>query len=219
MDVTIPSKKNYLQLLQDIVDSLQILKINIENYDNGEKVVHKVIAVQLRILLCDTNRGRENSLLPKLIDNPKLHPMQKMPHLEEIKKDTSRRLLFFDTGTYSSGSNRITNIFDKSSQKISLRNWLDQYIFDFTITLKKLIKSVANKAGGAHVDCNLDDTLRKTSTTILNDDISHSIYLIEIGRYILEEISNQLVSNSKVQSVLPILKHNKSINAETSRGR
>ena len=75
-------KKDYLEYSQAIKN---ILKNSLELYQRGEKAFYRVMAAQLRILLCDTTRrhGRiyDISLLPLLVSDLKL-PVPPAPGLE-----------------------------------------------------------------------------------------------------------------------------------------
>lgn len=49
--------------LSDLRDAQLILEDNIRLFHGGRRHAYKVVAAQLRILLCDTNRGEDNSIL------------------------------------------------------------------------------------------------------------------------------------------------------------
>jgi hypothetical protein len=74
-------------------------------------------------------------------------------------------------------------------EKIKCNEWLKQNLHDFTITIEGLIRSVRDKNGGAHVDNGLNQTLVKTSSSIILGSKEHIFYIVEIGRYISEEIT------------------------------
>lgn len=108
-----------------------------------------VIAVQLRILLCDTTKDSDyrvinNSLINRIEPNLKLYPVTK---LETIQAGN-------EVYAYVP-----KNFFDYSQPMIDLSSWLDQVILKMTLlgklqtfTIRDFIKGYANKSGGAHVD-------------------------------------------------------------------
>jgi len=193
MDIAVAGNKNYIQLLKDLVDCTTIITDNILLFDKGKYYSYKVIAVQLRLLLCDISKRskRNNSLILKIFPNIKLHPVSFS--LEDAKKRSKGRLIFFSPSTLTTNSKRIYNIFNKNAEPISLEQWLNQNILDEEITIFKLITSVANRDGGAHVDQQLDKVLRKTMSGSTNEIEDNKIYIVEIGRYIVETVSEYLL--------------------------
>ncbi|MCK4448789.1 MAG: hypothetical protein KAW56_17125 [Candidatus Marinimicrobia bacterium] len=193
MDISVPGKKNKIDILKDIVDCTTIITQNILSFENGFRLSYKVVASQLRILLCDISKrgNKNNSLILKIFPDFKLHPLSYT--LEDVKKNLKGRLLYFTSGTLASNSNRIYDIFNVNDSPIDLDKWLNQNILDEEITILKLITSVTNKDGGAHVDLYLDRTLRKTMSSKTNEIEDHKIYIVEIGRYIVEVISQKVL--------------------------
>jgi hypothetical protein len=193
MDIVVPGKKNKINFLMDIVDCTTIMTHNILLFESGVRPVYKVIAAQLRILLYDiSQRGKKNnSLILKIFPDFKLHPLSFT--LEDAKKGLNGRLILFSPGTLTSDSDRILDIFDINAEPISLEKWLNQNILDEQITILKLITSVANLDGGAHVESYLDKTLRKTTSSKTNEIENHKIYIVEIGRYIVEVVTKKII--------------------------
>ncbi|MCL6605666.1 MAG: hypothetical protein K6T94_22615 [Paenibacillus sp.] len=125
-------------------EAMKILQFSIllvEFYQKKE--FNNVIALQLRMLLCDTHQGKDISLLRKIQMNPKLYPVVKS-------------FVTLD----SKGSAFIAgDLFDSSQESIPLRQWLNQIIYRINLggklhrlTIQDFIKFSANKSGGAHVD-------------------------------------------------------------------
>jgi hypothetical protein len=191
VDSSIPIRRSTGELRQGLKDSINLIRINIDLFDAGNHTCYKVIAGQLRLLLCDTSRNKDNSLLKRVFDNPKFHPFWQCEEKDEIERDGGR-LIFFLPGELSSNSSQITNICDRDKEPIELDQWLELMVFDSSITLRGLIKSVAEKDGGAHLDTTLDETLRKTFSTTICDESSHVRFLVDISRYLVEEIDNWL---------------------------
>jgi hypothetical protein len=198
MDIAVPGNKNFIQLLKDLVDCTTIITDNILLFDKGKYYSYKVVAGQLRLLLCDISKRskRNNSLILKIFPNIKLHPLSFS--LEDAKKSLKGRLILFSPGTLTTNSKRIYDIFNIHAEPISLEQWLNQNILDEEITISKLITSVANIDGGAHVDQQLDRVLRKTMSGSTNEIEDNKIYIVEIGRYIVEIISKHLLNIFKL---------------------
>jgi hypothetical protein len=130
------------------------------------KAFYNVIAVQLRILLCDSNR-----ILRSAIQKPMLHP-----HTGERFKGTGD----YEVILY-------TNLFDKTKAKIKLDKWLNQEIIWSKhwepITIREVIKAWANKNGGAHID----NKLPVREMFVINVSESNN-YLLTIAKYVITDL-------------------------------
>lgn len=142
------SARGELNKLKEIIKVLEYSLIMVEYF--GLKEFNNVIAVQLRILLCDTAKKNEkivdNSLVKKVYDDPRLYPI-------------SNDLIKLDEGTAFIPKH---TMFDYSSRAIELDKWLEQVIYQISFnekvhkfTIKDFIKYASNKSGGAHVDSEL----------------------------------------------------------------
>lgn len=124
---------------------------------------YNVIAVQLRILVCEPNR-----ILRSKIQKPMLHP-----HTGERFNGTTD----FETILY-------TNLFDKRKEKIKLDKWLNQEVVWSThwepITIREVINAWANKNGGAHVDHKIPER------EMFIIAVSGKNHLLAIAKYVIE---------------------------------
>lgn len=142
------SAKGELTKFKEILKIIEYSLIMVEYFKIKE--FNNVIAVQLRIMLCDTSIRKDtvvdNSLIKKVYDEPKLYPI-------------SKEFIVLEDGVsfvpkYS--------MFDYSSSPIGLDDWLEQVVYKLSLnnkvhefTIKEFIKLAANKSGGAHVDSKL----------------------------------------------------------------
>jgi hypothetical protein len=120
-------------------DSLRILEQNLNLYRQGSRECYRVIAIQLRLLLCDTNRvhGRrmDIALIPRLI-----------PDLQLGSLDLTDR-------PGPSEDPRVIPI--NEVVKLPLQAWLAQEITVLEgkrISVRDFIRLVCEQDGGAHVD-------------------------------------------------------------------
>jgi hypothetical protein len=109
----------------------------------NKKEFNNVIALQLRMLLCDNYQQSDISLLRKVQSKPKLFPIVNT----FVSLDNAG-------GGFIAGE-----LFDYSERTIPLTQWLRQVIYKInlggklhSITIKDFIKFSSNKSGGAHVD-------------------------------------------------------------------
>lgn len=136
-------------------EALKIIEYSIMMVEFFElKEFNNVVAIQLRIILCDTFFDKkqktviDNSLIRKINNQPKLFPINEN-YIEIDGKGSS-----FIPG----------ELFDYSKPMIELEMWLKQIIYKINLreklhelSIKDFIKLYANKGGGAHVDSSLPE--------------------------------------------------------------
>ncbi len=164
----------------DLSASKKIMQSNIKLFHEGHRDSYRVIAGELRKLLCDG----KNSLIPRLFPKAALHPLRGV----NLKGSLMEGLVFrmpsrvhFD----GKGSPKILELFDPRKKTISIEEWLDQPLFNKDITIRELIRSVADKEN-AHSDPHYNDTLKFTKSVKLGDEAIHEQHIVAIGEYILE---------------------------------
>ena len=133
-----------------------------------------VMAINLRMLLCD----RENSLLPKMLENPLFH-----------------------RGRFSYEDNVIhpDSLFSLE-EKVSLPEFLSQVVIrrdgSRSVTVGKIIKAAANKCGGAHLDTELSEDFYLASSVSKYYFIVMAMYVIKMAGFdynaIIEEFLNTI---------------------------
>ncbi len=122
------SAKGTVDLEAYFWDALRIIEVSLDLIDEGQPQFYRVIATQLRLLLCDTTRVHEkvkdSSLMTRLFPGVYLQPI---------------------------GRKRA---FDLEAEPIPLTKWLDQKlpIRNASISIRKLVRMVCDQDGGAHVD-------------------------------------------------------------------
>jgi len=150
-----------------------------------------VIATQLRILICDSNRGKDNSLLLKVVDEPLLLSFGNITNPYKFLNGERRT---------------VYDLFDDNSKPVALGEWVNQIIIQYDsknyYSVKDLIKTFAEKDGGAHVDSNLNWTEIITTNVGVN-------YLILIALYILHCISADYDKDIKELILDPLNVQNK----------
>lgn len=123
------ARRNEADLLAYARDALAILRRCASLYDGGERAFYRVMAVELRLLLCDTTRRHDQ--LYDLSLAPRLWPDLALPPLGEDGQ------------------------FQPLSAPLPLVEWLEQQVRlapERAISLRDLIRQVCDQDGGAHVD-------------------------------------------------------------------
>ena len=182
-----PSKKD----IEDCLASRNILAANIGMFHQGNRDLYRVVAVELRKLVCDG----KNSLIPRLFPSAGFHPLRgRLPdHLKEGLVFQMPAQIRFD----GKGGSRIVALFNYRAEPLPLDAWLDQDLFNSTITIRELIRSVANKES-AHSDKNYNDTLNFTRSVKLVDEEIHKQHIVAIGEYLLAMMTNTIKQYPKV---------------------
>lgn len=184
-------------------------------YWKGHASIYRLAAVQLRLLLCDTqDRGKKDiSLALRVNPNLKLHQMKNRLNTEKIEQHRKEQeslvgeplgpatyLPFTQFGT--PGPIRF-KIFSLDKPLIPVSEWLEQIIAinrGYIISIRELIRSVCDKDGGAHLDAKPNETLREARRWYMNspnkDKIGlHIPLIISIGEYIVSELPSLLSLN------------------------
>jgi hypothetical protein len=172
----------------DFRASLTILTANLGLFGQGARDVYRVIAVELRKLMCD----KPQPLLLRVFKEIPLHKLHVTGLLERcpslataldnyipgrLERDANGRAVF-------------QLLFDKSKDRLPLREWVQQPCFNRTITIHELIRSVADKEG-AHADPDYNATLRHTRQWKLIDDESHTMVVCGIAKYLLDFLERE----------------------------
>lgn len=147
------------ELKEKCRDVIRVLEISTYLFEEkGLKEFLNVIAINLRLLLCDG----ENSLLPKVYKNPRFNK----PNLKYKDNVLLPKDLFFN-----------------DLEQVDMETFLDTVLAyprnARPITVKKCIRSVANKLGGAHVDSEVE------SDAFLSGTLA-KYYITEIAKYIID---------------------------------
>lgn len=131
-----------------------------------------VISINLRMLLCDG----ENSLITKVIENP-----------------------VFNKGIFSYENNVILpeDMF-ASVDKLSLDEFLSQVVIrregSRPITVSKMIRAVANKCGGAHIDTEIADDFYLASSVSKYYFVNIAKYIINLAGFDYDSIVEEFLS-------------------------
>ena len=156
---------NYLR--QQLKESFLIIDSCLKCYYDNDSYMYKPLAGQLRILFCDSRGKKDNSLLPRVFPHITLNILE--PITWDDTQSSSLSLI------QSSGcSNRISSIpleFKqyknglaiaelipaKNEKLVDISTWVNQYLTHYPTSLKvrDVIRHLADKGGGAHIDSNL----------------------------------------------------------------
>ena len=194
--------------IKDFADCVNNLRTSVNLASSGDISAYKIVATQLRVLLCDSKDGKESPLLLKIFQSVKLHPLRNtmLSNDDETKKwregfgpDFNWNNMFIIPAMmeFNGEKANIIEFFDENLPPIDLKEWLDQPLFTNEISIKELIKSIADKEA-AHSDNDYGKTLSTTNQVKIAGKNSHQLFIVAIGKYILEKTINA-INNIRVQ--------------------
>jgi hypothetical protein len=168
----------------DLRASLDVMAASIGNYRTGVTASYRVVATELRKLLCD-----RNPLLPRIRPRLRLHKLHWTQVLEGCPTlaDGLEVMMPGRLCVSASGDSYFELLFAKSTELMAVEDWIQQPFFSPSITVRDLIKSVADKEG-AHSDPDFNETLIRSKLVKYAHNESHMIAVIAIGEYLLKWI-------------------------------
>jgi hypothetical protein len=175
-------------LIEHLDASLQVIGLNTGAHYSGLLHTYRPIASELRKLACDYQQGKDISLFPRRFPGMTLHPLVGSPDM--IDEHTTLYIpcsMHFD----GKGGSDIDFLFDETKDPMNIAEWLEQPLFRQDVTVKKLIRSVADKEA-AHADEDKNSTLHLTRSVLFpgNDSLAAKA-VVAIGRYLVKVIALQ----------------------------
>lgn len=169
MDENIEKKKRHHY---ELIQCFNVINSCLQCYYDGKSFMHRPIAAQLRILYCDIQRKKDNSLFNRAFTKFDLSAIKPVKWLspDELKKQSgllrSLRIAYPNDQEFKIAQMPIQIIeFDNgleiadieySDPQIfqNLSEWTNQELFVNSkyISIKDIIRTIADKGGGAHVD-------------------------------------------------------------------
>ena len=176
--------------VQDFLASKEALEVNIHSFHAGKRELYRVIATELRKLLCDG----KSTLLKRMFINLNLHPI--LGSINKYPEDKREGLLFhMPSVVYSNKENgaKIVALFNKKGKVITLNKWLNQSLFSNEITIETFIRSISDKES-VHSDKVYNQTLKFLKNIKLSNEEIHKTHMVAIGEYILWMINGVILN-------------------------
>ncbi len=153
-------------------------------YNSGLKDAYRVVATELRKLLCD-----RNPLLLRVRPDFKLHKLHWTEVLEGCPSlaDGMEFMMPGQLNVSADGTYHFELMFGKSITLIEPKEWVRQPFLSPSITIWELIKSVADKEG-AHSDPDFDETLVRAKMVKYVRDDSHIPAIVALGDYLTNRL-------------------------------
>jgi hypothetical protein len=172
-----PKKK---RLHDELSECFKVLDTCLRCYYSGETHMYRPMAGQLRILFCDSRGKEDNSLLCRTFRSFQLSRVRPIewvePSLLPSRTDDLRNIRMnipedwdvriakmpFVIREYGSGLQIADLDMEDAGPLLPFERWVDQEvtIYPQPLTICGIIRTVANKGGGAHVDSKENTELR-----------------------------------------------------------
>jgi hypothetical protein len=195
----LPSEENQIEIRKrktahDFYDAVRNLDSAYVRYLSGDPSAYKVAAVHLRALLCISHKKRDISLVPRIFEEFALDPLLCFKTPAEIASNPpipstgGKKVIFRIPGMVdtSAGGTRPPKLFDESGNRkeLSLAEWLDLPLFNDDISIRTLIRAVADKEG-AHSDLEYGPELTQMRNVHLMGRYVYEPILMSISEYIV----------------------------------
>lgn len=187
------STRTYLK--GELRETFKVIETCLSCIYSGQTHMYRALASQLRLLLCDTSRKKDNSLLVSV------YPKLEVSGLESINwsKHSSGYLHISQTGA---GTNRVAqmpfeitqfytglstaDLLLEKSKLIPIGQWSEQFVTysPTELTIKEIIRSVADKGGGAHVDTSMSPALKNMRKLTPVGKTYAELFIIALARFI-----------------------------------
>lgn len=190
---------------KEAIESFKVIDTCLKCFYDGEYHMYRPLSAQLRLLLCDSNRNKDNSLITRMFKNIYLSPIKSVSHQEQgdFSEDQSwanniqaassdpmvnlkLAAMPFEITQFVNGLEIADLLVDKQAELIPISDWLKQCIsiYPVPITIRSLIKTVADRGGGAHIHHQEDkllNSLTKYGPSNLGID---ALFTISIARIV-----------------------------------
>lgn len=182
--------------------------------------MYKPLAGQLRILLCDSHRRKDNSLLPRVFPDLIVSKLKTIDwskntagsvQLRQGSDGTARiASMPYEITQYTNGLVVADLLCDKSTL-IDIPTWMDQdiTIYPTPLTARDIVRHVADKGGGSHVDTNSSPQLRYMAKLTPTGQSFGALFVLALGRF--AQIMGEKLFNYTGPKVDPILLKDKQI--------
>jgi hypothetical protein len=183
---------------KELFACLRVIDSCLAAYYAGAQHMYRPLAGQLRILLCD-----KPALLSRVFPNLKLNALRPIEWVDpngatvfdglQLRLATERppgeeyRLarMPFLVVEFENGLQIADLQWQPSGPLLPLEEWMDQRLtlFPSELSLREMVRSVADKGGGAHVDDDINEALRAMQSTAPAQVGVHVLFTVAIGRF------------------------------------
>jgi len=180
---------------QQLRESLAVVDTCLACIYEGKSHMYRALAGQLRLLLCDTQRGVDNSLIRRALPNLKVSAVADVEwsteeagpvRMQQGEAGTNRiAQMPLEISAYENGLVVADLLIDKD-RLLPIHEWADQRLsfHPAKLFIRNAVKEVADKGGGAHVDSSASPALRLMYEKTPPGNTYAEVFVVAIGRYV-----------------------------------
>ena len=162
---------------------------------NGETHIYRALAGQLRLMLCDSKRNRDNSLIGAAyldLEVSALHGINwsasKAGSLllqQPVSGTTRMSQMPFEITIFQNGL-AVADLLLVKEHLPPIRNWCDQYltVHPLSFTAKTVVRTVADKGGRAYVDASASAELKYMYQVTPARRTFAELFVLGLGRFV-----------------------------------
>lgn len=158
---------------EEALECFRVIDSSLRCIYAGESHMYRTLSVQLRILLCDSPKPLITRLLPNL-ELQSLQPVKRfspgnfppeLKHLNAIAAFGAQPIAVscmpFEARIYFNGIEDCQPLLNSDGSLLPIKDWVEQVIsvHPVPVTVRQLVRTVADRGGGAHVHKSQDALL------------------------------------------------------------
>ena len=208
-------------LKEELKETFKVINTCLSCIYSGETHMYRALAAQLRILLCDKKQRKDNSLLVTVYPGLEVSALESIDwsnkssrhlHINQIQTGANRvAQMPFEITQFSNGLVIADLLFIKS-KLVSISEWRKQFVTysPTKLTVEEIIRSVADKGGGAHVDSTMSPALKYMRENTPVDLTYAQLLIIALARF-ANSLGEKLLTHRicKIPDELFAQKHHK----------
>jgi hypothetical protein len=182
-------------LKSQLKDCFKVIDTCLACFYANENHMYKPLAGQLRILLCDSLRGKDNSLLPMVFPDLRIGSLTSIAWsdhrngllaLHQPPNGNARiARMPYEITRYRNGL-VVSDLLCDNNRVLDISSWMDQHItyHPTPLTARKIVRHVADKGGGSHVDKNSSPQLRYMKKLTPTGQTFGELFVLALGRLV-----------------------------------
>lgn len=188
-------------LKEQLRESLAVVDTCLECIYGGKKHMYRALAGQLRLMLCDTLRRTDNSLIRRAYPNLEVSAIAQMGWSPEgagfVRMQggagTNRiAQMPIEVSSYPDGL-AVADVMLEKNRLIPIADWSEQELtfHPEKLSITTVIRTVADKGGGAHVDSTASSALRRMYELTPVGRTYAELFVVAVGRFV-QRLGEQL---------------------------
>lgn len=182
-------------LKEQLREALSVVDTCLACIYDGKLHMYRPLAGQLRLLLCDSRQRQDNSLLAAVYPNLKVSCLEPigwssegmgLVRMEQRVGGTNRiAQMPIEITQYANGL-AVADLLMTQRTLLPIADWSKQRLtfHPARLDIKTVIRAVADKGGGAHVDANASPELRLMYELTPTGRTFAEMFIIALGRFV-----------------------------------